>query len=274
MKIIHLGIYHRFFEADHYTESYLGAMKKLVYELVVESQFMAAKFILEHPNIPVVHEGYTEDLRCSDYDVMPEPASGFNHAFPNGFPSRIEELTPEQKELLYEHGGVDTLFYLNKIPTIYKSIHADVGELFMEKVNKKLQKGKDYSEIDYVSIKREKEAMECSIEAAKENFSRKVNAKIILYYGISHDFEPLCNEYGIEHELVNTGSDAAAQIEIPTFEQYNSSLIASAESPAKEKESPEKEESIAQGSRQGFFFNDSKEEKDSTQDQSAKNNPS
>lgn len=278
MKIIHLGVYHKFFEAEHYTQSYLRAMKTLVYETVVESQFIAAMYLLGHPDIPIVQEGYSEDVRRSDYDAMPaEHDHEFNNAFPKGFPSHIDELTPEQKELLYEHGAVDTLFFLNKIPTIYKSIHVEVADLYIEKVHKKLKKGKGYLEIDYINIKREKEVIECCKEAAKENFlGGEENARIIISYGVLHDFEPICNEYGIKHEFVSTVNDAALKMEIPTFEQYSSSLINSVESPSKENASPEKKESLSQSSGNDFFYTDTQEQKGSSQEDiqgGTKNNP-
>lgn len=191
MKIIHLACLHHL--PDKST-SEVRAQKPGLFEEVARSQFLAARYIRANPNMPVLQEGATVDQSSlRDVDIITKIY------FPNGFPDSYEELTSEQKEHLYEFGAARIMFGLGVIPALYKSIHESVGEAFDKKIEKKLAKGKYYDQIDYVSIKREKEAIECAKEAAIERYGNAKDAEVIVVFGRAHNFKPLCAEQGIEH---------------------------------------------------------------------------
>lgn len=216
MKIIHLGVIHnpKEFKKEFFNklvDKYNDPIKDPYFESVVESQFLAAQFILKNPHLPVVEERANEDLRKNDHSINFGIGRITDEYFPNGFPDDFEKLTENQKKHLYRYGGVRILFDLEKIPVIHKGCRKEIAELYISKIEKKKKK-KDDEINDYINIKREREMIFCAKEAAIECYGNLEDATVIIACGYAHDFKLACAEQGIEHQFENTNTSERCQI--------------------------------------------------------------
>jgi hypothetical protein len=188
MKIIHLHQQHKLpFGIKPIPE---------VIDATVQSQFMVAQEIKKRPRCPVLVEGLFEDV--SDADSL-KLSQVVKIIFPRSFPTDFNDLTPLQKNLLYDKGAVLTLFYLGEIPSIYKSIHKEASEAIERQI----------SEGFYAQIfkPRETEAIACAKEAAIKHFKKLDGSTVIIVFGGGHDFKPYCDEERFEYEVIKcTGS--------------------------------------------------------------------
>lgn len=216
MKIIHLGVIHnpKEFKKELFNrlvDKYNDPIKDPYFENVVESQFLAAQFILKNPHLPVVEERANEDLRKEDHSINFGIGRITDELFPNGFPNDFEKLTENQKNHLYRYGGVRILFDLEKIPMIHKGCRKEIAELYISKIVRKKQK-KDDEKIDYVNIKREREMIFCAKETAIECYGNLEDATVIIACGYAHDFKLACEEQKIELQFEDTNTSEFCQI--------------------------------------------------------------
>lgn len=147
---------------------------------------------MKHPGYPVVLESLDEDV----FNASLLPIADAAKQIFAGFPKDFDYLTSLQKEFIYENSGTLTLFYLRKIPAVYKSIHKDKNA----EINKNILEGKT----EQIFVPREIEAIECAKEAALKQFGTLDNATVIIVLGRGHDLKPYCKKAGFEYELVNT----------------------------------------------------------------------
>jgi hypothetical protein len=149
-------------------------------ETVAQSQINVAKAIKEHPNCPVVCEGLYEDVGedTSCRKIKTAAQLIFHHA---GLPQDFKMLTPLQKKFLYENGGPVTLFFLREIPSIYKAIHKKVSI----EIDKQISG--DCTETSKWQKLREKEAMECTKEAAVKYYGDLNPSTVLVVFGAGHD---------------------------------------------------------------------------------------
>jgi len=184
MRIIHIKQLHKLpFEIKASSE---------VLNATIHSQFMVAQELKKHTRCPILREGLYEDASDASSNPLSDVAKMF---FPKGFPTNFHELTSLQKEFLYDQGATFTLFYLGEIPSLYKSIHRDVSDIFDNQIAE--------GAYEKISAPREIEAIECAKEAAINYFGKKDDATVIIVFGGFHDFKPYCDKEGFEHEVVD-----------------------------------------------------------------------
>lgn len=100
------------------------SLPKPIFEEIAFSQFNLAKYILEykkHKEPIILLEGLAEDLSLINMSITNSELALF--LFRDGLiPDDFSLLNDLQKKFLVQHGGVHTLFYLNQITEIHKSI--------------------------------------------------------------------------------------------------------------------------------------------------------
>lgn len=185
MKIIHITQLHKLPFGIKPEPGYI--------ESSVQSQFKVAHEIKKHPEYPVLVEGLNENVsEAASYPL-------YNVAkmiFPDGFPNSFLDLTKLQKDFLYEKGAVHTLFYLDDIKSIYKSIHKDASDI----IDKKISDGG----YEHIFLPREQEAIECAKEAAMGSSHNLEGATVFLVYGGGHDMKSHCDRENFEYEIIDT----------------------------------------------------------------------
>ncbi len=116
-KIIHVAVQHQYPFDDL---GLIGKSEALALKYrTAESQFKAAQVILKKPNCPVVLENLS--LNMGAEDAKSTGQRNPNTIFPNDLPDRFLELTDDQKMCLYDQEAANVLFYLGKIPKLYRS---------------------------------------------------------------------------------------------------------------------------------------------------------
>lgn len=166
-------------------------------ESTVRSQFMVAQEIRKYPGCPIVAEGCSDDISDATSHLFSEVAQ---LVFPKGFPTNFDDLTTQQKDFLYDQGAAWVLFFLGKIPSIYKSIHKEADITLAQGVLEGFKAEKIYPSLNL-------EAIACSKEAAIKHFNQLDGITVILVYGYHHDFKPYCEKEEIEYETINTVLD-------------------------------------------------------------------
>lgn len=178
MKIIHIK--------NHHALPFPIKPNPEIFEMTVHSQWMVAQIIRKYPDFPVVSEGVDADITDAPSRLMSVAA---NIIFPNGIPDKLEQISPLQKEFLYENGGDLTLFGSGEIPAIYKSVQTKLTSF---------------------DPAREEEAIACAREAAMKRFGTLDNATILLVFGGAHNFKSLCEKEGFEYEAIETVSSSVS----------------------------------------------------------------
>lgn len=179
MKITHLGQLHKKPFGHRPTQEFL--------ECVVDSQLKVIAYIKAHPDVPVLHEGLSENY----YGVRPDEKLKAQMIFPNGIPGK-SFLTHIQKEYLYNNGGVFALFYLGELEKVYKAIHPEVSVV--------INQGVANGNLSLILEPRQREAIACAQEVMLSNPSTQ---SVILVFGDSHDFQRYASEYPVEFEKVS-----------------------------------------------------------------------
>ncbi len=203
-ELIHIGQMH---ERPEHTPEQI--------EETIKSQLAVARtikniFKKNQGPVPVVLEacysnmGFKEKKRSSFY---------LKAVFPYGLPENFEQLSDLQKDTLYYFGAVQILFYLDKIPMIYKASHEKIGRGIDEAITREANKHAFHNPLfamgmmaetkdDYLFKFREEEAISCAKEAAQESHCNK----IILVFGDLHKFQHYCGPEGIKYTKISTKS--------------------------------------------------------------------
>ncbi|MFH1263643.1 MAG: hypothetical protein V1495_09420 [Pseudomonadota bacterium] len=169
-------------------------------EMITRTQDRIARYILERSSsIKVVDETLGFDMTPEYYrSESQKPGSELNQVrsvFSDGYPSRPEELTAEQKTVVYSVGGARTLFYLGRIPTLYGSaIGADSEEIAAKGESIQREYGDDLgcaTLLDpdvkaFVNDRREEIAARRVREICESDGSRP--PRVALIFGAFHDF--------------------------------------------------------------------------------------
>lgn len=192
IKVIHLGQVHaRPFE-EHPDTKFM--------DIVINCQLLIGHYILRNLNCLVVQESISTDY--TDPMQIPSWHKDIKRVFPKGFPANIYIMNDLQKKFLFEKGAVRILFFLEKIPCVYKSIHEDAAK-YVRAHQDTLEKMKSTPEITFNF--REEEAIKCIKEIVINKGAQSPNEDItiLLVYGPDHDFEPYCIKEGFEYEFVD-----------------------------------------------------------------------
>lgn len=190
-------------------------------EEVAYSQYHVAKVILENKDAIVLKESLIQDLSPVEFkqassNIMLVPSfmkhifpSGIPSAFtdltpfqetkqlssdtisislfmkrtfPSGIPSAFTDLTPFQKVTLLEFGGTFVLFYLGLLTHVYKTISKDENCYLDARIAT--------GELHLMMEPRERLAIHWAKQAALKSDKNK----ILLIYGVVHDFEHLISK--------------------------------------------------------------------------------
>ena len=205
-KIAHFPMYH--FPPD-------GKFKPSSFELITHSQFQLLHTILNnHNNIVVFEESVQHDVytrenlnSLNNYYFIRSDQKKFEwnerqnlakHLFPT-IPLYYEHLTEPQKQYIYDTGGVLTLFFLNQIHKIYKTITRadfDVAWQSLIKESERLNstfndilstpKGQNRT-IDYWVFEYREQKL---FQEVSKFYQKNPNYKglVLIAYGINHDF--------------------------------------------------------------------------------------
>ncbi len=179
-----------------------------IIDKVVHSQLKVAIAIKLHLPCPVVNErtGYNQERFTS---------RNIKKAFPTGIPTQFNQLTNEQKRMLYEEGAAQILYDIGKIPILYRSYSTKMAARMEQVLNNPIDISdmptsvacfkleQKSNELDALSAERELEAIQYAEEAAFKKYSTFDGAKVIIVYGASHNFKPYCEERGYDHEIID-----------------------------------------------------------------------
>lgn len=197
MKIIHIKKWHNIpFDIKPGPEAI---------ERATLAQFIIAHEIMKRPGYPVLVE--EQQINISDPTIF--PAKFAKMQFPEGISTDFNKLTLGQKNFLYTYGAAHTLFYLGKIPSIYKATHNENRDF----IDIQISQG-DIRDNEKRFSARGIDAIECAKEAALINFKNLEDSTVILVFGRMHNFKPVCNTQGIELEVIDT----AITFKIPILE--------------------------------------------------------
>jgi hypothetical protein len=206
------------------------------YEKIAFSQFGTAQAILqdlkENKSIVLV-EGLNQDL--SPLEMSITKAEEALYIFPQGLPKNYLELNDQQKYFLVTVGGAYTLYYLNQLPNIYKTLTPEEDKEIREKLEyenlpKMLSKiynpsgNAFYPEFDIlINEKRELAALKLAEKAAIETG----NPNVILVFGAAHNFEKrikfLSNPFIVFNKNIETHeSDKPSVVPKSIFSGLNS----------------------------------------------------
>ncbi len=191
IKITHLGNLHRVPNKE-YNEN-----DKDIRNIVL-SQYKLAKFLITHPNIPVLEEAVEQDFyswslpdsMCNTIDV---------HVFPDGVPSKFSKLTYLQKNTLYELGGAKTLVCLGVLPKLYQAINPENVDknAFKDIIGLNLRINNDRN-----FDKRETYALEYAKVAIKKHYNNKDEGEAFIIFGGKHDFKNEAESIGFIHDKI------------------------------------------------------------------------
>jgi hypothetical protein len=129
-----------------------------------------------------------------------------------------------QKKFIYEMGAAFALFYLNEIPSIYKTISS---KELSDDIDTELKSGNYGSWLS----SRQQEAIKRIRETATEHFQKLSQGTILLVCGEKYNFKPFCDEQGFSHEIIPTITPIDKIHEFPPSKQ---SLLTSNDSPRSE----------------------------------------
>ncbi len=160
---------------------------------VIQSQHGIARYIAAHPGTPVFREGLMDDsFNSSTYlhrqipslsDVSSSDFKG--KLFPQGIPTKLEDLNKSQRTVLQYCGGDGLLHIIGKLKELYKAstkFFEDQGGYRAEQLDEiTLLAGND----PILHTKRELIALEHIETLVKKRPEIK---QVILVYGAAHDF--------------------------------------------------------------------------------------
>lgn len=196
IEIIHLKQFHKILSIPEYDE------QKEICDKVVKSQFELANYLANNNNAPVVLESLYDIIDCNNSYEMCSLTKEV--IFSAGLPNSFEDLTYEQKAMLYECGAAITLTYMGVLPKTYPSIDRDSSdkidaeatklayeEIYLETTTTEYFGNREHFALDYAKL------------AAQDYYGDSTQGKVFIIFGGAHDFSKECNEFGYKHSEID-----------------------------------------------------------------------
>lgn len=184
LEIIHLKQIHASPSLPNYDEEHYLTLP------VVHAQFDIAKYLLLNVDIPVIVENLLND------QIAKTPNEN-ELLLPNGLPSQVSQLTHVQKVVLYKFGAAMILAHDGLLPIIYKSIDAaDARKVESKYSQMSIRAFNTQGEREEDPLNRENFALDNAERVAKLHYRQQNEGKVIIIFGVHHDFKKECDERG------------------------------------------------------------------------------
>ena len=167
-------------------------------EEIAQSQFLIAKFLEAHSNIPIFSEQVDTDqsLKNASPDLL-KLAVIYHQVFPNGVPSNYSALNQDQKFRLSDGGADATELLLGKIPLLHKVVanEQEQNSFFDPLIDwvKKHPNQPFPPDLDHRILYDREEA---ALREINQFFStHPAEKQVILIYGAAHNFFAHSNSF-------------------------------------------------------------------------------
>ena len=178
------------------------------HERVIASQFKVIQIIERYRNCPVLAQSLTQNRVFGDFNIGDVMAVRI--AFPNRtIPACMQELNFFQKRCIYNYNATDIMLFLEKIPTLYKTISQKTYDIIRN------QKGATSFEQDQSIIE---EAVACANEVFQSSAcSSQDRPTVLVVFQPKFKFDSFCNKMGISCETMDAVFDLSLYTLQPRF---------------------------------------------------------
>ena len=178
------------------------------HERAIASQFKVIQIIEKYRNCPVLVQSLTQNLVFYNFNIGDVMA--VRKAFPNRtIPSSMKDLNYFQKRCIYNYNATDVMLFLQKIPTLYKTISQNTYDII------KNQKGATSVEQDQSIID---EAMACAKEVLQSSVCTNQDPPTVLVvFQPSFNFDSSCKKMGLSCETIDAVLDMSSYTDRPRF---------------------------------------------------------